>query len=335
MLGFTPNRISYTEVIPWTVQELLFIREVKYLDYDILTLPNLEDIFIPTKRTGYNFYLKTKNGEYQVLKVKIKTIYKHNKKVVRCFMEFADNYTKEEIESETYNASYLPLETVKDKTIGIYYEKESNGLYQYNFHYNGHYLGFVSEFGEYEKYDPKAEGNMFFCFDDCPLLIKSNVSIPLDEYTEEHNYYRKLLKDNFPYYKGGLSNFKDSIIVAVAEDNVNNLLVKQWHLFEGYKYYYIKFNSHNILREANDPFTIFALDSNDIYNTSDGFIGCRSTNIKKRFNPNNKIVGKSVRISRGFSIDDRRYEGEFPGSFFSCLIIDGETKYFYEYNPAN
>lgn len=313
-----------TEVLPLNNVEgnLLYVEAGAFVDYSAHRLENGITIISPVKRKIYSFYLKGDKGEYYSVIVKLQTVYHNEENALKGNIELT-SLLPQDIEELRTHATHLPKN--KNNVIKFVKTKE-NGQIHYTVSIDGHFIGIVSEYGEYTKFQPDAEGMVFFDFDNEDLLVATNYSGIADATIKQFWQYQNLHDKAFPEYSGSIYSMQDREIIAASIISKNTFLIKAKRAAS---YWLLRPTPIGKLRCIGDPFEMHALKQNDLTFKTD-MILCDKIN--EILVTKCEDVGKTLKIIRGFSVNSELgYNKVSIKDFYSCLYINEELITMYRH----
>lgn len=288
---------------------LLFIKERFKLNTNIFRLiDGKTDVFSPVTQTEYEFYIEysTKNLQQKYKKVIVSELctYFNSTPVNRCVIEVYDDISIGEI------TSVRPTYTCEHMTIIEFKKVSEDGLHRYDIFLNNSYLGFVSEFGNYPKYNASACGLLHLDFEECSCLSKrityhnecDSLSAELTDYKEKiiERFFSESLDIPKQIFSLNLLPCRGLTIVGVNPKN-NHILVKT-KSFEDYL----------------------------VINLTTSFIIKAGRKSKHHYDKNHELCGKSVNVEHGFTIDSFKKLKEF-----CAILYIGEKEYCVHRIPFN
>lgn len=323
---FTVNKDINNQKIENITGKLLYIKLVKYLDYEILKLPNHKVMFYPIEREGYDFFITDSNIDNANIRVKIRTfnIYHNNFKVTRCKIDIIKGFEIKEFLTSPDEANYVPTHESKT-TIKMDFENE-DGLYKYNIYLEDEYLGFVSEFGETKHYSRKGNGLLFLPLDEAKNIIKVSNS-EKNLFNNNFEYFERLSKETFPTYKGSFKSIFNARVVGVSNKSQNDFLI---YLPTEKCYNYIKLASQNVLQRTGCPYEIYTITEDSVIDDGINPIEIKYPFFNCGFERKGRLYNKTVDIVRGIGIKPVGCESADVVSLYTCLLANKKIEYFHE-----
>lgn len=313
--------------------KLLGITETIYLDTDIVRLTdNQVDLFSPSEKIKYEFLIEqmiNKKNKYCIVTISEYSIYYNSEPVNRCKVELTTDISPENMNFLRKNAKYSC-----DKRIIRFKRNCENGLHKYDIFISSEYIGFVSEFGNYEEYSKDSCGMMNFSLSDCSLLTRNKNCDTMQSHLAPQSRYGNYINNKFVLNLP----FTDDVCLRRTILSLNTMSVENYFIAgvsSDDEYYLIRDrldpDECNYLQVNTKDCTITPVK---IINPCTNIFQSILTNdyspdpILREFDTAHYLCDLSFSVMRGFTLKKSK---EIDG-FYAMFIINGKKSKFHIYN---